>query len=254
MTLNESFLIPDWPIPANVRALVTTRLGGVSLPPYDTFNLGDHVGDLPQCVLQNRQKLAAHCGLQDSNLQWLNQVHGKVACKALADGVTREADASYTRTKGVACVIMTADCLPVLLCDKQGTQVAAIHAGWRGLASGVIDEALAAFSQPSEVSVWLGPAIGPSAFEVGEDVIDAFTSTPLSDKNLALTQKAFIPRAENPKKWLVDIYQLARIRLKSLGVNSIYGGEYCTWNNSDQFYSYRRHNITGRMASLIWLT
>ncbi|UZE95592.1 peptidoglycan editing factor PgeF [Alkalimarinus alittae] len=253
MALNESFLVPKWPLPENVRALATTRLGGVSLPPYDSFNLGDHVNDSPDHVLQNRNKLAARCQLPSRNLQWLNQVHGNFACEALTDGVVRDADASYTQNRNTVCAIMTADCLPILLCDKQGRQVAAVHAGWRGLAAGVIDNTLATFPQSLEVTAWLGPAIGPSAFEVGQDVVDAFTSS-VNDHLLALVRRAFTPVNTTEGKWLADLYALARIRLKALGVTDIHGGEYCTWNNHHQFYSYRRSGVTGRMASLIWLT
>lgn len=254
MTLNESFILPEWPLPANVRALTTTRLGGASLPPYDSFNLGCHVGDSTSHVQKNRNKLAAQCKLPNNRFQWLNQVHGDLACEALVDGVVREADASFTHKRNTVCVIMTADCLPVLLCDKQGRQVAAVHAGWRGLASGIIESTLAAFPQPLDVSAWLGPAIGPSAFEVGGDVVDAFTRLSMSDEYALLTKQAFVPHASIKGKWLADLYLLARIRLQSLGVADIYGGEYCTWDNKSKFYSYRRSGVTGRMASLIWLT
>lgn len=252
MVLDESFFVPKWPLPENVRALATTRLGGVSLPPFDSFNLGDHVSDLPHHVLQNRSKLATQCQLSNNSLQWLNQIHGNVACEALADGVVRDADASYTQNRNTACVIMTADCLPVLLCDKQGRQIAAVHAGWRGLAAGVIENTLETFPNPLEVTAWLGPAIGPSAFEVGQDVVDVFTSL-APNTLLELTKLAFTPVAGTEGKWLADLYSLARIRLQALDVADIYGGEFCTYSDT-QFYSYRRSGITGRMASLIWLT
>ncbi|MFD2231541.1 peptidoglycan editing factor PgeF [Alkalimarinus sediminis] len=246
--------MPDWPLPNNVRALTTTRLGGFSLPPYDSFNLGCHVGDDLEHVQRNRNKLAAQCGLSVNRLQWLNQVHGSVACEALPDEVVRDADASYTRIKNTVCVIMTADCLPILFCDKQGRQVAAVHAGWRGLAGGVIESTLATFPAPLQVSAWLGPAIGPSAFEVGRDVVDAFTAQPMSSEMLTLTQQAFAQSAIDSEKWFANLYLLARIRLRMQGVTDIYGGEYCTWSDESQFYSYRRSGTTGRMASLIWLT
>ncbi len=254
MTHNESFIIPQWAAPNNVQTLVTTRLGGVSLAPYDSFNLGDHVGDCSGHVQKNRQKLARQCQLPDGSLQWLNQVHGNASCEARTDGVVREADASFTRIRNTACVIMTADCLPVLLCDKRGRQVAAVHAGWRGLASGIIEATLSTFPLPLNVSAWLGPAIGPSAFEVGDEVVDAFTSLPMSDEFSQLTRQAFVPHVATKGKWLADLYLLARIRLKLMGVTDVYGGEYCTWRDESQFYSYRRAGITGRMASLIWLT
>lgn len=254
MALDESFILPEWPLPKNVKALATTRLGGASLPPYDSFNLGGHVGDSFYHVQKNRNKLAAQCGLPISRLQWLSQVHGVVATEARSDGVLREADACYTSTKNTVCVIMTADCLPILLCDKQGRHVAAVHAGWRGLASGVIEETLATFPKPLCVTAWLGPAIGPSFFEVGRDVIDAFTSPPMPEELLQLTKQAFSPHETIKGKWFADLYSLARIRLQLVGVNDIYGGAFCTFSDEARFYSYRRSGTTGRMASLIWLT
>lgn len=252
MELNESFIEPDWPLPENVRALCTTRLGGQSLPPFDSFNLGAHVGDSPNHVQQNRSKLAAQCGLSQNGLQWLDQVHGSCVCEAQADGVVREADASFARVPETACVIMTADCLPILLCDKQGKQVAAIHAGWRSLCSGVVEATLATFMQSSAITVWLGPAIGPSAFEVGQDVVDAFISE--SRGRAEAIRDAFSPIVGQEGKWLADLYSLARIRLQLQGISDIYGGSHCTLTNATQFYSYRRDGVTGRMASLIWMT
>lgn len=236
-------------MPDNVRALTTTRLGGESLSPFDTFNLGMHVNDVGAHVSQNRSKLAAKCQLPNNALQWLNQTHGTLVCEAKSDAKIREADASYSKSQGVACVIMTADCLPVLLCDKQGRQVAAVHAGWRSMAGGVIESTLATFPSPLEVTAWLGPAIGPNAFEVGKDVVDAF-SIYSSDR----TQSAFSSHPDMSDKWLANLYLLARIRLQSLGVTSIYGGDFCTFTDEARFYSYRRDGQTGRMASLIWLT
>ncbi len=246
---NNSFLTPEWPLPDNVRALTTTRLGGVTHHPFGAFNLGTHVNDDAALVAQNRSKLAKQCKLPVNALQWLNQTHGISVCEAEPDGRVREADASYSNSQSVACVIMTADCLPVLLCDKQGRQVAAVHAGWRSLAGGIIEATLATFPNPLDVTAWLGPAIGPTAFEVGKDVIDAFCiNSPES------TKYAFSPHPNHPDKWLADLYLLARIRLHSLGVTAIYGGDFCTFNDESRFYSYRRDGQTGRMASLIWLT
>ncbi len=246
---NNSFLTPEWPLPDNVQALTTTRLGGVSHHPFGAFNLGAHVSDVAELVVQNRSKLAEQCRLPENALQWLNQTHGILVCEAEPDAIIREADASYSSSQGVACVIMTADCLPVLLCDKQGRQVAAVHAGWRSLAGGIIEATLATFPNPLDVTAWLGPAISPTAFEVGKDVIDAFcTNFPESAEN------AFSPHPNNPDKWLADLYLLARIRLQSQGVTAIYGGDFCTFNDESRFYSYRRDGQTGRMASLIWLT
>jgi len=246
---DNSFIRPEWPLPGNVQALVTTRLGGVSHHPFNSFNLGAHVNDNASHVSKNRSKLAAECGLPDKSLQWLNQTHGTFVCEAKSDTIIREADASYSTSQGVACVIMTADCLPVLLCDKQGRQVAAIHAGWRSLAGGIIEATLATFSNPLEVTAWLGPAIGSTAFEVGKNVVDAFC-TKLPEPAI----NAFSPHPNKPGKWLADLYLLARIRLQSLGVKGIYGGDFCTFNDELRFYSYRRDGQTGRMASLIWLT
>ena len=241
--------MPEWQLPENVRALTTTRLGGVSGPPFNSFNLGAHVNDVAANVAQNRHKLAVQCGLPDTSLQWLNQTHGITVCEAKPDAIIRDADASYSTSQGVACVIMTADCLPVLLCDKQGRQVAAVHAGWRSLAGGIIEATLATFSQPLDVTAWLGPAIGPTAFEVGKDVVDAFCA-----KFPESARSAFSPSPDTSNKWLADLNLLARIRLQSQGVTAISGGDFCTFNDESRFYSYRRDGQTGRMASLIWLT
>ena len=236
-------LIPDWPVPARVRAVVTTRAGGVSAVPFDALNLGDHVGDEPAAVAENRRRLQALLGCRPA---WLSQVHGVTVVQADPAQVL-EADASWSATPGIACAIMTADCLPVLFCDRAGTVVAAAHAGWRGLQGGVLEASIAAMGcEPGEILAWLGPAIGPAAFEVGGEVRDAF----MAEQAEAAT--AFVPSL-NEGKWLADIYQLARLRLARAGVTAIYGGEYCTFSDSERFYSYRRDGQTGRMASLVWL-
>ncbi|ROL71735.1 peptidoglycan editing factor PgeF [Pseudomonas vranovensis] len=241
--LTQALLFPDWPAPARVRACVTTRSGGVSLPPYESFNLGDHVGDAPAAVAENRRRLTAEFGIQPA---WLKQVHGVVVADA-DPGVIAEADASYSDTPGIACTVMTADCLPVLFCDRAGTRVAAAHAGWRGLANGVLEATLERLAlPPEEVLVWLGPAIGPQAFEVGLEVRDAFTTVHPE------TAQAFVPGAK-PGKLMADIYQLARLRLAARGVNAVYGGGLCTVSDP-RFYSYRRTPQGGRFASLVWLT
>ncbi|UVL60890.1 peptidoglycan editing factor PgeF [Pseudomonas sp. B21-032] len=240
--LTQALLFPDWPAPAGVRACVTTRSGGVSLPPYESFNLGDHVGDAPAAVAENRRRLTAEFGIQPA---WLKQVHGVVVADA-DPGVIAEADASYSDTPGIACTVMTADCLPVLFCDRAGTRVAAAHAGWRGLANGVLEATLERLAlPPEEVLVWLGPAIGPQAFEVGLEVRDAFTTVHPE------TAQAFVPGAQ-PGKLMADIYQLARLRLAARGVNAVYGGGLCTVSDP-RFYSYRRTPQGGRFASLVWL-
>jgi len=236
------WIVPDWPAPSNVRALVTTRAGGVSLGRYASMNLGDHVGDEPLAVAENRALLHRETGCRTL---WLNQVHGTRVVDAAAAGQGAEADASLSRISGEACAVMTADCLPVLLCDRAGTVVAAVHAGWRGLCAGVIESAVVAMElPPCDVLAWLGPAIGPQAFEVGEDVRQAFL---LHDSRAA---QAFRAR---DGKWLCDLYLLARQRLAALGVAGVWGGGLCTWSDAARFYSFRRDGVTGRMASLVWL-
>lgn len=239
----SDLLVPDWPAPASVRACVTTRAGGVSQLPFDSFNLGDHVGDDPAAVAENRRRLQALLGCQPA---WLSQVHGVAVVEADPAQVA-EADASWSATPGIACTIMTADCLPVLFCDRAGSRVAGAHAGWRGLAAGVLEASVAALGcPPSEVLVWLGPAIGPQAFEVGGEVREAFVALH------AEAAGAFVPSA-NPGRYMADLYRLARIRLASVGVSAVYGGGLCTFSDAERFYSYRREPRTGRLASLIWL-
>lgn len=235
--------IPEWNVPPNVRALQTTRNGGVSLAPWASFNLGDHVGDAPAAVVANRELLRARL---PSNPSWLTQVHSTLAVDIDSGPKTNEGDAAYSRQPGHVCVVMTADCLPVLFCDRQGSVVAAAHAGWRGLLGGVLESAVAAMKvDPGDVLAWLGPAIGPQCFEVGEEVRAAFAAAD------PLAGQAFSPGAQG--KWLCDIYLLARQRLLGIGVTAISGGGACTVSESDRYYSYRRDGVTGRMASLIWL-
>jgi hypothetical protein len=247
------FLQPDWPAPANVRALSTSR-GLAQQPPfggsdgvYAGLNLGTHVGDKPEAVAANRQLLQQFCGLRYQPA-WLNQIHGTtvVDLDSWQGGLT-DADASVTTTEGLAAVVMTADCLPVLFCDKAGSRVAAAHAGWRGLCDGVLETTLEHFPEPSAVLAWLGPAIGPLNFEVGSEVRAAFIA------HSAQAAEAFSPSA-NSGKYLADIYLLARQRLQAVGVTAIYGGEYCTVADPQRFFSYRRDGQTGRQASLIWLS
>lgn len=242
--LNKADLIfPDWPAPANVKALQTTRLGGISAVPYDSLNLGGHVGDDGLKVAANRQLINPYVPTEPL---WLNQVHGIVVVDAATASCLPDADASFTRAPNVICATMTADCLPVLLCDEAGTVVAAVHAGWRGLCDGVIEIAVAAMqTPPKNLMAWLGPAIGPNAFEVGVEVRAAFMS---QDKAAEL---AFRPTID--EKWLGDIYLLAKQRLHRLGVERIYGGGLCTYTDQTRFFSFRRDGATGRMASMIWL-
>lgn len=237
------WITPDWPAPPRVRAMQTLRTGGLSSAPWDSFNLGDHVGDDPERVAANRRLLRAALPAEPA---WLMQVHGVATVDAKICQKMEAADASFTSSTGVVCAIMTADCLPVLFCDRAGTVVAAAHAGWRGLAAGVLEASIHAMAvAPSEILVWFGPAIGAQAFEVGDEVREVF----LSDD--AGAHVCFVPQGSG--KWLADLYGLARRRLHRAGVDAIYGGGYCTASDPAQFFSYRRDGITGRMASLIWL-
>ncbi len=239
-------ILPQWPQPATVRSCVTTRQGGVSLPPYDALNLGLHVGDDPYAVNANRLSLIDLAGLPAAP-HWLEQVHGTDVVRLTKSTPylpTLIADAVYTNQPGVVCAVMTADCLPVLFSSCTGDEVAAAHAGWRGLCAGMLEKTVAEFSaEPSDIVAWLGPAIGAQKFEVGGEVREAFISAD------AAASEAFQPAGN---KFLADIYHLARLRLMSCGVTHIYGGEYCTVTDSTTFYSYRRDARTGRMASLIW--
>ncbi len=244
-TWPDHYLSVDWPAPARVRACSTTRRGGESLAPYDSLNLGMHVQDDPALVMRNRQRLRQELDLPAEPL-WLEQVHGVVVVDADNHSAGVAADASYSRTPGRVCTVMTADCLPVLFCDRQGEVVAAAHAGWRGLVNGVLEATIQAMGcDTSDILAWLGPAIGPQAFEVGEEVREQFLAGDPAAAN------AFV--AARAGHWLADIYQLARRRLTAQGVTTVYGGGFCTVGQSDLFYSYRRDRITGRMASLIWL-
>lgn len=238
-------LTPDWPAPPNVKALVTTRLGGVSHPPYDSLNLGDHVGDNPVSVEQNRQRLNS---LVPSEPLWLKQEHGTTVHDAdAAPACYPTADAAVSTHHGTVLCIQTADCLPVLLVDEAGTVVGAVHAGWRGLCDGVLEATVKKMGVPgSSLLAWMGPAIGPKMFEVGDEVREAFLA---ADPAATFT---FAPKAAG--KWLADLYALARQRLASVGVTRVYGGGLCTYSDPARFYSYRRDKTTGRMASLIWLT
>lgn len=238
----NTFLIPDWPAPAGIRACVTTRAGGVSVAPFDSFNLGDHVGDDPLAVARNRQQLSETFKVQPA---WLSQVHGVVVTPA-QPGLIVEADGSWTATPGIACTAMTADCLPVLFCDRAGTRVAAAHAGWRGLAAGVLEAAAQCLNvEPQDILVWLGPAIGPKAFEVGGEVREVFV------EDLPAAAAAFTPSV-NDGRYMADIYELARLRLARSGITAVYGGGFCTVTDS-RFFSFRRSPRTGRFASLVWI-
>jgi len=242
-TLVQSFIYPDWPAPVSVKALQTTRVGGVSLAPYDSLNFGGHVKDNPLHVAHNRQLLSAFV---PSEPVWLNQVHGVRVIDAALSGRVESADASYTDHKNVVCVTMTADCLPVLLCNKAGTVVAAVHAGWRSLCDGVIEATIKAMPvQANELMAWLGPAIGINAFEVGSEVRAQFIAQDTQAKI------AFRPLGD---KWLGDLYQIATQRLNKLGVKDVCGGGECTFSDEQRFFSFRRDGDTGRMATMIWIS
>lgn len=256
-TLPHGWLLPDWPAPENVHSCCTTRQGGVSQPPYDSFNLGDHVGDDAVAVQANRKALQKALHLPQAP-HWLQQVHGTTVLELPRSKGDMKADASVTAQPGCVCAVLTADCLPLLFCDRTGTVVAAAHAGWRGLAAGVIEATVDKLNvAPQALLVWLGPAIGPDVFEVGEEVRQAFM------EHDAQAAQAFVevnvtsantPRAPEQKRWFADLYVLARQRLQGLGVTHIYGGGLCTWTDQQRFYSFRRDHNTGRMASLIWMT
>jgi YfiH family protein len=239
-------LRPDWPAPPGVKSLMTCRTGGVSGPPWASFNLGDHVGDEPAHVAANRARLRQQLPAEPG---WLKQVHSARVVE-LGHEPEREADAAFTRQAGQVCAVLTADCLPVLFCDRDGSVVAAAHAGWRGLAAGILEATVAAMQvPPGEILVWMGAAIGPQAFEVGDEVRQAFV-----DWHPAAAA-AFVPQPASGAlpKWLADIYRLARVRLEHAGVRAVYGGGHCTFREAESFYSYRRDGVTGRMAALIWL-
>lgn len=237
---------PDWPSPRRVKACSTTRKGGRSTSPWDSLNLGGHVGDDPEAVISNRALLAAELDLRPERIGWLEQVHGSAVEELPGAGRGVCADASTAVASGPVCAILTADCLPVLFCDRSGTRVAAAHAGWRGLLAGVLENTIARFDAPGAVMAWLGPAIGPEAFEVGPEVRAAFVT---ADPEAA---GCFRARDRRRGRYLADIYALASLRLRAAGVENIFGGGYCTWSDP-LFYSFRRDGCTGRQASLIWL-
>ncbi len=241
----NDWIVPDWPAPARVKALITTRNGGVSPPPFDTLNLATHVGDDPAAVARNRARLRREATLP-AEPRWLDQVHGRLVADLDGEAPPCCADAAVTSTPGEVCAVLTADCLPVLLCDRAGRRVAAAHAGWRGLCGGVIEAAVKALGvEGGAVMAWLGPAIGPGAFEVGDEVRAAFVDV---DPAAAV---AFSPAGGG--HWRADLYRLARQRLADCGVGFVGGGGYCTVTEADRFFSYRRDGRTGRMASLIWI-
>ncbi|WP_333873731.1 peptidoglycan editing factor PgeF [Methylobacter sp.] len=236
------WLVPNWPAPANIHAATTLRTGGSSCGVYASLNPAMHVGDDADKVKQNRQVIKELLDLPDDPV-WLEQIHSNRVVQAVKTESLQQADASYTAEAKVVCAVMTADCLPLLVCATDGSEVAAIHAGWRGLLAGVIGNTLTAMKN-NDFLVWLGPAIGPDCFEVGAEVRDAFLA------KSAAFMTAF--KQQSNGKWLADIYQLARIDLAMVGIDKVYGGGFCTVTEHQRFYSYRRDRETGRMATLIW--
>jgi YfiH family protein len=239
---HPEWIVPDWPAPPNVKALITARAGGISKGPFASFNLGLRTGDDPRAVAANRDRLNS---LLPQQPKWLRQVHGASVVEADALTGRPEADAAIARRPGTVCAVLVADCIPVLLADRDGTTVAVAHAGWRGLAGGVIENTTRRMAiDPRTLIAYLGPGIGPRAFEVGADVRDAFLAR---DADAAA---AFTPHAAG--KWLADLFLLARQRLRRAGVGEIHGGTLCTFSDAPRFFSYRRERRTGRMAALIW--
>ena len=243
------FILPDWPASQRIQSLVTTRLGGVSEGPYESFNTALHVGDVERHVEENRAALKTEVG---GDIQWLRQVHGSEVEKIRrAQHLVPTADAVYTSTPGLACAIHTADCLPILICDINGTEVAAAHAGWRGLAAGIVGNTVRSFCSPAaQLMAWLGPAISVRHFAVGVEVLQHYR-----DRlgQLAITEEQLegaFHRGE-PGKYRLDLYALARAELKASGVLHVYGGEFCTFSDESRFFSYRRDGVCGRMASVI---
>ena len=237
-------IVPNWPAAKQIKAFASTRCDGFSTGVYQGLNLGTHVGDELAKVEQNRQWLTEQTNMPSAPV-WLNQTHSTVVEEVNAP--TRQvlnADGVFTSATNVVCSAMTADCLPVLLTNVQGTQVAAVHAGWRGLASGIVENAVEKFD--GEVMAWIGPAIGAQVFEVGKDVVDAFVSVE------AKAMAAFTPRKQEGK-WLADMNQLVTQRLQRAGVNQVYYSELCTFEDAERFYSYRRDGVTGRQATFIWI-
>ena len=248
MGQSSCYFTPNWPAPANVCATSTYR--GLKVDETRTglagFNLARHVHDLPERVEQHRLQLQHDLKLERQPF-WLNQTHSTTLLNLPEEANLRSADGSYTRALNWPCVVMTADCLPILFCNTSGTQVAAVHAGWQGLSNGIVSKAVAKFADPASILVWMGPAIGPGAFEVGPDVLAAFDIDP------SHVPQEFTPVNTKPNKWMGNLYALARKELAGLGVTQVFGGEHCTLSDAEHFYSHRRDPQSGRMASLIWI-
>ena len=236
-------IYPDWPAPKNVKALSTTRDGGCRSGPWTSLNLGGNTGDDVNSVAENRAKLRELLPVEPV---WLKQRHDTAIAQLDSVGYSLEADAAVSRQSGQVCAVLTADCLPLLLCERQGQAVAAVHCGWRGLSAGIIEAAVNALDfPPGQLMAWMGPAIGPDHYEVGADVFAAFSGYPSG------AVAAFTPG--RPGHWQLDLYELTRMKLARIGVNSVFGGGYCTYSDASRFFSYRRDGETGRQASLVWL-
>jgi len=245
MTMN--WLQADWPAPDFVKAGTTLRKGGMSLSPFDSFNLATHVGDELTAVKKNRAILQQNLNVPNAPL-WLEQTHSTRAILLPSEEAIAKADAAYTTEKNSVCAVLTADCLPLLITDRQGSCVAAVHAGWRGLYDGIIEATIKKLPvAPESLLVWLGPAIGADVYEVGKEVYDAFTLSEDVDE----IKRTFT--SVSKEHWLFDLYHMAKLRLNKIGVKQIYGGDRCTLSEEEQFFSFRRDGVTGRMASLIWI-
>jgi len=243
-------------VPKQVRACFTTRVGGMSTKPWDALNLATHVGDDPDTVQRNRELLAAALGdsAARTRFQWLDQVHGIEVIEARGDGVVRRADAAWTKAPSVVCAVLTADCLPILICDREGTMVAVAHAGWRGLAAGVIQSVVASLgADPESLLVYLGPAVCARCYEVGSEVRQQFLGKAADRKRREQVEACFRVSEAGGQRFQTDLYQLARGQLQEIGVHEVYGGDFCTVEEPERFYSYRREGRTGRQAALIWL-
>lgn len=245
--MKDLFLTPNWPAPPSIRAYTTLRMGlGVSKPPYQQFNLAEHVADSPEDVKKNRELLKQSLSLPAEPI-WINQIHSNIVIEATPQNQYKDADATFTRLPNQVCAILTADCLPIFLCDQDGTRIAAIHAGWRGIAHGIIENTIEVLDvNPDKLLAWFGPAISQQHYEVGDEMRDIFLQ---HDKD---SVNAFTLSPQ--KRWLANLYQLARLRLNKCGISRIYGGEHCTYTDSERFFSYRRDGAaTGRMASVLWI-
>lgn len=238
--MSRAWLRPEWPAPPGVRALSTTRAGGCSEGAWSGMNLGEHCGDRARHVRYNREQLA---GLLPAAPQWLQQVHGTAVFRHPGrPGPEPEADALVAFAPGRVCAVLTADCLPVVFCDRSASRVGVAHAGWRGLAGGVLQATINALDcAPESLMAWLGPAIGPTAYEVGADVVAAFPDE---------FEQGFTPCGD---RWLMDLYTVARLKLANAGVRAVFGGGLCTYSDPERFFSFRRDGVTGRMATLVWL-